>query len=61
MMTAGIKPGKKLIGDRDDDGFEVGAAWKIVSQTRKAKYDAALERERKEYGPPRSMILPSTC
>jgi hypothetical protein len=46
MMSAGMNPGQRLIGDSDNDGFEVVVAWEIVNETRRAKYDAALERER---------------
>jgi hypothetical protein len=46
MMSAGMNSEQRLIGDRDNDGFEVVVAWEIVNETRRAKYDAALERER---------------
>jgi hypothetical protein len=47
MMAAGSDTDQKKISpDGEYDGFEVVAAWKIVNETRKAKYVAALERER---------------
>lgn len=50
IMCSGVDPGtsRNSAATCTYDGFEVVGAWKIVNETRKVKYELALQRERQK-------------